>query len=327
MATNESQIVFWNSKKSRSLWGMNCVPVLLSLLVLFVSSCGMSDGNQKTPEGFVRYCVKQLDRKALYADSPEWKAMKDSIIAETKTMTTMDQAHNAVIKAAAVAGGKHSTLLPPVKDTTTYVEIAPEVMLLEGNILHIILPAHSGVKVSDSLYIHSVLGFLQEHIDAQGVILDLRGNSGGNMYPMIAAVSPLLPNGVVINFKSRNRTTPIMLDFVMSQYGLSSGSVKKFLSNTPIAILTDDWTGSSGEATLLCFRGLSNVRTFGIPTAGYASANYTVPLASGYKLLITMSCDMARTGEIFCEDPIQPDVNTQFPFEEAIKWINSSAQF
>lgn len=326
MVTSESQTVFWNSKKSRSLLGMYFVPVLLLFLVLFVSACGMSDGDQKTPEGFVRYCVKQLDRKALYADRPEWKAMKDSILAEAKTMTTMEQAHNAVIRAAAVAGGKHSTLLPPVEDTTSYVEIAPEVKLLEGDILHVILPAHSGVKVTDSLYIHSVLGFLQEHINAQGVILDLRGNSGGNMYPMIAAVSPLLPDGEVIKFKSRDRTTPITLDYVMSQVGLSSGGVKKFSSNIPIAILTDDWTGSSGEATLLCFRGLSNVRTFGIPTAGYASANLTLPLAGGYKLLITMSCDMARTGEIFCDDPIQPDVNTQYPLEEAIKWIKSSVQ-
>lgn len=326
MVTNVIKTIFGNSKKAKSLLGMNWVSVLLSLLVLFVSACGMSDGDQKTPEGYVRYCVKQLDRKALYADSPEWKATKDSILAEAKTMTTMDQAHDAVIRAAAVAGGKHSTLLPPVEDTTSYVEIAPEVKLLEEDILHVILPAHSGVKVTDSLYIHSVFGFLQEHIGARGVILDLRGNSGGNMYPMIAAVSPLLPNGVLIKFKGRDRTTPIMLDYVMNQVGLSYENVKKWPDNTPIAILTDDWTGSSGEATLLCFRGLSNVRTFGVPTAGYASANFTVPLIDGYKLLITMSCDMARTGEIFCDDPIQPDVNTEYPLEEATKWIKSSTQ-
>jgi hypothetical protein len=326
MVTSENQTIFRNSEISKSLLGMNCVSVLLLLLALFVSACGMFDGDQKTPEGYVRYCVKQLDRKALYADRPEWKAIKDSILAEAKSMTTMDQAHDAVIRAAAVAGGKHSTLLPPVEDTASYVEIAPEVKLLEGDILHVVLPAHSGVKVTDSLYIHSVLGFLQEHIGARGVILDLRGNSGGNMYPMIAAVSPLLPDGVVIKFKSRDRTTPITLDYVMNQVGLSSEKVKKFSGNTPIAILTDDWTGSSGEATLLCFRGLSNVRTYGIPTAGYASANITVPLVDGYKLLITMSCDMARTGEIFCDDPIQPDVNTQFPLEEAVKWIKSTVQ-
>ena len=32
---------------------------------------------------------------------------------------------------------------------------------------------------------------------------------------------------------------------------------------------------------------------------------------------------MARTGEIFCDDPIAPDVATDQPLEEATKWIKS----
>lgn len=194
--------------------------------------------------------------------------------------------------------------------------------MLECGIAYIQLPAHAGVKIPDSLYMHTVLGFLQENFDAQGVVLDLRDNTGGNMYPMIALVSPLLPNGTVISFKSRKRTSPIPLDYVMRSAGLQ-GDVSKFPSTTPIAILTNEWTGSSGEATLLCFRGLDNVRTFGVPTAGYASSNMTHILADGYTLLITMSCDVARTGEVFCEDPILPDVNTETPLEDAVGWIKS----
>ena len=95
---------------------------------------------------------------------------------------------------------------------------------------------------------------------------------------------------------------------------------------TPAAILTDDMTGSSGEATLLYFRGLDNVLTFGTPTAGYASANIVKALADGYTLLITTSCDMARTGEIFCDDPIEPDVLTQTPLEDAVAWIATTSQ-
>jgi len=85
----------------------------------------------------------------------------------------------------------------------------------------------------------------------------------------------------------------------------------------------DLWTGSSGEATLLCFRGLENTRTFGIPTAGYASANQSVPMSDGYLLVITTGCDVARTGEVFCDDPISPDVETGTPLEDAIAWIRS----
>jgi C-terminal processing protease CtpA/Prc len=83
-------------------------------------------------------------------------------------------------------------------------------------------------------------------------------------------------------------------------------------------------TASSGEATLLCFRGLDNTRTFGSPTAGFASANQAFPLKNGYSLVLTTGCDVARTGEVFCDDPIAPDVETETPLEDAISWIHST---
>ena len=296
------------------------------LLLLAVSACGLIGENQKTPVGFVRHCVRMLDREALYADRPEWREAKTAILAEAKTFTTMDQAHEAISRAAKVAGGKHSSLIAPITDTTSYPEVAPEVALLDGNILHIVLPFHTGVKVPDSQYIHIVLDFLYEHLDADGVILDLRGNTGGNMGPMIASVSPLLPDDVILRFKGRTRTTPIYLESVLRGVGLSAESIKKLPASTPVAILTDEGTGSSGEATLLCFRGLDNVRTFGCPTAGYASANVTKFLSDGYMLVITTASDMARTGEIFCDDPIEPDVRTETPLEDAALWIAAKSQ-
>ena len=84
----------------------NRIISLLALLFI-VSACSFFGGNQNTPEGYVRHCVRLLDKQALYADRPEWKEVKDSILAEAKTLTTMDQAHEAVSRAAKVAGGKY----------------------------------------------------------------------------------------------------------------------------------------------------------------------------------------------------------------------------
>lgn len=300
--------------------------ISLLLLAFAVSACGFVGGNQNTPGGFVRHCVRLLDREALFADSPEWLEAKTAVLAEAKTFTSMDQAREAVSKAAKVAGGKHSALVPPVTDTTSYPEVAPKVRLLDGNILHVVLPFHTGIKVSDSLYIHVVLDFLLAHRDARGVVLDLRGNTGGNMGPMISSVSPLLPDGIILRFKARTRTMPIWLESILRGASLTGSNIEKFPASTPVAILTDDNTGSSGEATLLCFRGLDNVRTFGMPTAGYASANVTKFLADGYLLVITTASDMARTGEVFCDDPIEPDVRTETPLEDAVVWIDSVSQ-
>ena len=291
---------------------------VLACLLLTAASCVFMD-NQSTPQGYVRHCVRLLDRQALYADTPEWQEKKKEVLSKAKALADMDGAHTLVGEAAGVAGGKHSSIVPPVKDTASYPEIAPEAKMMDGNIAYVLLPAHMGVKVSDSLYSHTVLDFLESHADAAGVVVDLRDNRGGNMYPMIAAVSPLLPDGVLMRFKGRKRTSPVYLNFVLSSERISK--VQKFPEDVPVAILTDDWTGSSGEAVLLCFRGLPNVRTFGIPTAGYASANIPYGLADGYRLVVTTSCDMARTGEVFCDDPIEPDVYAEDALEAALGWL------
>ena len=50
------------------------------------------------------------------------------------------------------------------------------------------------------------------------------------------------------------------------------------------------------------------------------------PLTLGLMLsamLVTTSCDKARTGEVFCDDPILPDIETGAPLEDALSWILS----
>ena len=297
-----------------------------SLFIIFlfsVTSCGLFD-NQDTHPGYVRHCIRIMDKHGLYSDTPEWQARKKEFLAAADTVSDLGWANYLVYQAVQVAGGKHSALKAPVRDTADYPEFAPEARMLEGGIAYVKLPAHTGVKVSDSLYAHSVLHFLQDCSSAAGVVIDLRDNYGGSMYPMISAVSPLIPDGVILRFKGKKRTTPVTLDFVLRVVGIKSSEIQKFPEGTPVAILTDDMTASSGEATLLCFRGLDNTRTFGSPTAGYASANQSFPLKNGYSLILTTGRDAARTGEEFCDDPIAPDVETETPLEDAISWILST---
>jgi len=164
-----------------------------------------------------------------------------------------------------------------------------------------------------------VLDALPEADAPEGVIIDLRGNTGGNMYPMIAAIHRFLPDDNILRFKTRKFTMHVTKEMVLRNVGLAARPAL----DCPVALLTDDKTASSGEATLLCFRGLEKARTFGAPTAGYASANAPYPMPDGSQLVLTTGCDMARTGEIFCDDPIAPDVMTDQPLEEATKWIKS----
>ena len=268
----------------------------------------------------MKKAVKIMDRSGLYATGDEWeKAKKEALSANP---VSMEEAHIIVQEALKVAGGKHSFLKEAeieVKEKTSEWEM-PQVSITDSCVKKIAvvkLPQFSGNHDEGLKYANTVIGAVPE--DIEGVIIDLRGNGGGDMYPMISSVHRFIPDGNILRFRSRKRTMWITLDYVLQVTGIKKLSAIE----CPVAILTDEGTGSSAEALLLCFRGLEKARVFGSPTAGYASSNRPYKMSDGSVMVLTEGCDVARTGEEFCDDPIEPDVNTENPMEDSISWFKS----
>ena len=284
--------------------------VLFAAMLLMVSCM---DSNRR----YVRKAVRIMnDQGILATDSRWWEEYESAMDARP---ASREEAQEIVRAAAKVAGGKHSflQLAGSVISDATSEWPAPDVTFRDG-IPVVTPPPFSGNQAEGVHYASAVLSAIPD--DIRGVVIDLRGNTGGNMYPMIAAVHRFLPNDdEMLRFRTRKRTQWIPLSYAVQVAGVQ----QKSRIECPVAILTDDHTASSGEATLICFRGLDYVRVFGGPTAGYASANQTFPLPGGDKLVLTTGCDVARTGEVFCDDPIEPDVVTETPLEDALEWINN----
>lgn len=285
--------------------------ICLLLALCALVSCGSAE---KT---YVRKAVKLMDKYGLFAEGPEWEAARAEALSAAPQ--TPDEAKDVVRKALKVAGGKHSFIMTAetVSENETAEWEMPTVSIEEDGIAVITLPAFSGTSQDGVRYARTVLDALPGTLP--GAVIDLRGNTGGNMYPMIASVQQFLPDDEVLRFRSRKRTQWMPLTYIVKGAGIEEAP-KIYC---PVAILTDENTASSGEATLLTFRGLDNVRSFGAPTAGYASANTPFPMPDGSKLVLTISCDVARTGEVFCDDPIAPDVETDSPMEEALEWLRA----
>lgn len=257
-----------------------------------------------------------MDKQGLFAEGPDWESAKSDALSAAPG--SLEEAQEIIRIAARVAGGKHSflQLSGDVAADATSKWPAPEVTIPECGIPVISLPLFSGNQDEGVKYASAVLSAIPDSV--QGVVIDLRGNTGGNMYPMIAAVHRFLPDDdQMLRFRTRARTQWIPLSYAVQMAGVQ----KRTRINCRVAILTDSLTASSGEATLICFRGLDYVRVFGAPTAGYASANQPFPLPGGDHLVLTTGCDVARTGEVFCDDPIEPDVLTDTPLEDALEWI------
>ena len=285
--------------------------LILLLTILVMASC--SDPNAR----YVKKAIHIMDKHGIYAQGLEWEKAKQEALSAKPT--NLQDAQEIVTKAGKVAGGKHTYLMTAdeVTENDTSSWEMPTVEMLENHIAFIKLPAFSGNADEGIKYANTVLNVLPYAL--QGAIIDLRGNRGGNMYPMIASVHRFLPDDVILKFSSRKRPMNINTFFVMQSVGLE----KQTAIACPVALLTDDWTGSSGEAVLICFRGLENTRTFGAPTAGYCSCNQPFALPGGSQLVLTIGEDIARTGETFCDDPIAPDVLTETPFEDALEWIDN----
>ena len=287
--------------------------ILLFLLVaLLMASCG--DPNIH----YVKKAVRMMDKNGIYAQGPEWEKAKEEALSARPS--SLEEAQEIVIQAGKVAGGKHTFLMTAdevTENDTAHWEM-PTVELLENGIAVIKLPQFMGNAEEGIRYANTVLNAIPNTL--QGAIIDLRGNRGGNMYPMIAAVHRFLPNDNILQLRTRRNNMKINVEYVMRVADVA----QQTHINCPVALLTDEWTASSGEAVLLCFRGLTNTRTFGTPTAGYASCNQPFDLPGGSKLVLTTSEDVARTEEVFCDDPIEPDVLTETPFEAALEWIDDN---
>lgn len=324
-----------NKRKSRKLriaLGI-CIPLalIIAAALTVVTKYGPDFGLYLVPPSAERYgkdALATIGKNGIYSGSDEWKSTYEECLKMIENAESYEDTYPAIKKALSVGGGKHSMLMTKSEsqDTTeSYDEVLPTVSL-SGDIAVIKLPDFLGTAEAGRKYAKVAEDFIHENCDKiKGVVLDLRGNTGGDMGPMATAVSSLLPDGELMYYHYRSYDVPVTLkDGVISNAGTGGKSLypdEKL--KVPVAILTDDMTASSGEALTLCFRGLENVKTFGAPTAGYTSVNMLYSLYDGAQMYLTVAFDKARTGEIFKETSIEPDVATDSPLEAALEWLRS----
>jgi hypothetical protein len=164
-----------------------------------------------------------------------------------------------------------------------------------------------------------------------GWIVDVRGNGGGNMWPMVAGVGPVLGDGVagffvppagapvewsVRNGMASSGATEIVRTTV--PYALLAGSLPR------AAVLTDNLVASSGEAVVVSFRGRPNTRSFGSATCGLSTANSSYRLSDGSTLQLTTAL-MADRARVSYGIPIPPDEvvsgDGDIVVQRAIGWL------
>ena len=165
--------------------------------------------------------------------------------------------------------------------------------------------------------LHRIVTDLQAQ-KPKGWIIDLRGNAGGNMWPMLAGIGTLIGEGDLGAFlaaddervpwfyrsgKAGTRTPDGKEDI--------SAEIKQppfaFSESPWVAVLLDRGTGSSGEAVAISFAGRPRTRSFGEHTAGFSTSNQIYPLPDGASLFLCDGVEADRTGKLY-PDGLEPDM-------------------
>lgn len=281
-----------------------------------------------SPKRYARSVLDVSETMGIYAESPEFQQARAVAEEAAKDAADKESLYAVLEQAVQAAGGKHSRLHPPASEDSgdgPAVEPAHPLVATEGGIITATVP---GVGRNEDIqgYADTLATGINDGADsgACGVIVDLRDNGGGDMGPMVSGLSSLLPDGAVLSFESRFGTTDVTVAGNAVDGGGTAVETFGGKHDLPVALLINEVTASSGEATLLSFRGLEETRTFGVPTAGYASANTVYDYPDGSELMLTIAKNKARTGEVFNEDPIAPDVETDDPEAAAREWLTES---
>lgn len=199
----------------------------------------------------------------------------------------------------------------PLAAFDAYVE--PTGHRLDGGIGYLELPGLApGPKAAsydDTL--HELLDRIDDGT-LRGCIVDLRRNTGGSLWPMLAGIGPLAGDGQLGAFASAKSSADWTYDAKLGTAKSATHELAKvdqphpLRADLPVAVLTGPLTAGAGEAIAVAFAGRARTRRFGEGTYGVPTSNTQIPLADGALLVLTVTVHADRTGTRH-DDVIPPD--------------------
>lgn len=291
---------------------------------------------------YLEQSLSILERVSIHRRTVDWKALRDSAMiwasGAATSQATWPALHRAIqfvdphgflatpspMPQSAYRDARSANTAPPKRPDYPETESA-----LIDRIGVILLPGFSGnnrPSFVDSLQ-QSIREF--DKAGACGWIVDLRFNPGGNMWPMLAGIGPLLGAQRVGAFVTADNTVehwyyragqawagrsdPPTGPGIAGRASKATHQLRK--SDAPVALLLSRTTASSGEAVAVAFLGRPNLRTFGDSTAGMNAANGRFPLSDGAQIFTPYSMNSDRHGQSHATK-IAPD--------ELVPWDESS---
>lgn len=257
------------------------------------------------PALIVDEAVRLIRAHALNAGRIQWEQEQADISRRMQQVSTPEDAYGVIRSLLGKLEDRHSGLLPPRMVQRFSSEGIPSfepVVEVRDAVGIVSVPAFSGTDdAAGAKFARGLASAIALHAPkaACGWVVDLRGNGGGNMWPMLSGLHPLLGNATPGHVRDRNGH--------QSAWEIAPPGVPApDLSAARVVVVTGAKTASSGEAVAIAFRGRPHSRSVGQPTFGVSTGNRVYPLPGGAGLKLTTTRFVDRTGRAY-GDALVPD--------------------
>jgi C-terminal processing protease CtpA/Prc len=283
----------------------------------------------KKVKRYIKEFIDVIKQNSLYSDSLNWPNIENNIHNLSNGLKTIDDTQiltEYILSQLSKAGDDHSFLRSKIDEdkyqSQNIDSRQPYSKLLANNIGYIYVPAFGSASDTACQNFAKKIQTFIRNLDCEnkikGWIVDLRDNHGGNMYPMIAGLGPLIGNDTLGYFTSpKSNVKTIGWFYKLGSTGIGGKitlDIKNPYSlkdkNSKIAVLIGSHTASSGEMTAISFIGKSNCKLIGKPSGGYTTGLRGFKLSNGAVLYIASGYSIDRNKKIYI-GKIQPDILTE----------------
>ena len=233
--------------------------------------------------------------------------------------------YKAISQALTELGDHHSFLIGNKKITEevntkrNIPDIVP--MLVEEGIGVITMSSYFDADPFNESFIEQFHCELEKIIPlvSKGWIIDLRNNSGGNVYPMIASISNFISNQNVggCYYYGTNYPEHVLKNtFDGQSFHMNDQLIFSYKKNYPIGTITlpavvliGEKTGSSGEALALALERQSNIILAGQSTFGLATGNELMALPDNLgHYMLTICHDLDKNDKPLLNEKVEPEI-------------------
>lgn len=305
---------------------------LIIAIFLFLFS-GFAYGQQsQTEDASMRLILQDIMAKAkrysLYKTKIEWPILEAEVFKKNDAELSTEEFQQRVKFIFKTLNDKHAgfffqgkrirledpillNVRPPLKNAFNGKPVPLMTRMLENGYGYILVPGTSkSDKKTIQKYQDSLCRLGLSHL--KGIVIDLRLNQGGSIYPMFTGFNQLFDSKTIaytcsFDGKPQNKLSVKNGSYYSGDRKIASVSnTCKAAKDIKVAVLISQITASSGEMLAIAFKGRKNTLFIGERTAGYTTLVGEFNLGKGY-LGLSSSFLSDRNGIVY-DKFVEPDV-------------------